>query len=172
MRYAFAVLALATLAGCASEHPSPMFCPNVRVLAQAQTLNDYLPGRNDVAAELTSATVTGVAGSCTLHPEKHLLVVSFQAGFAATNGPADNGAPLNLPWFVAIAQGDDIISKSLYTIPLTFDGNQLSTSAISKPVKVEIPNDRLTARTDILVGFQLTPQQLSVASGQPSDANP
>ncbi len=155
---------LLALAGCGGSDPAPhLYCPNVAVLEQASVLNDYLPGRADVAAQLTSAKVTGVAGSCVLEPKKHLLKVTFQAGFSATNGPANNFAALNLPYFVSISQGDNIVSKNAYSIPLRFDGNTSTTSATSKPVSVELSNVPESAAIDVLIGFQLTPQQLAAA---------
>jgi predicted small lipoprotein YifL len=160
-------VALFGLAACGSDGPAPhLYCPNVAVLEQASVLNDYLPGRTDVAAQLTSAKVTGVAGSCVLEPKKKLLKVTFQAGFSATNGPANHFATLNLPYFVSISQGDNIISKNAYSIPMSFDGNTSTTSATSKPVTVELSNVPESADIDVLVGFQLTQQQLSGVSGQ------
>ncbi len=155
------------LAACGSEGPAPhLYCPNVAVLEQASVLNAYLPGRTDVAAQLTSAKVTGVAGSCVLEPKKKLLKVTFQAGFSATNGPANNFAALNLPYFVSISQGDDIISKNAYNIAMSFNGNISTATATSKPVTVELSNVPESADIDVLIGFQLTPQQLAAGSGQ------
>ncbi len=155
------------LAGCGGDGPAPhLYCPDVAVLQQASVLNAYLPGRNDVAAQITSATITGVAGSCVLEPKKHLLKVTFQAGFTATNGPANKGAALNLPYFVSISQGNDIISKTPYSIGFSFDGNLSTAAATSKKVTVELANVPDSAATEILTGFQLTPAQLAAASGQ------
>src|SRR5271168_1035262 len=111
----FALFSAAALAGCASDADQPVLsCPQVAVLQQAQSLTTFLPGRSDVASQITTAQITGVAGSCALRPKKHLLDVQFQAGFAATNGPANDSATLNLPYFVAITQGNKIISKNDY----------------------------------------------------------
>jgi hypothetical protein len=163
-----ALLSLSGLAACATDHPPPMYCPPVRVLEAGQVLDAFLPGRSDVAAQITEARITGVAGSCTLEKKKGLLVVKFQAGFTASDGPADHGAPLTLPYFVSISQGEDIVSKNAYSITLTFDGNESEASAVSKPITVELPNQRLSTRTDILVSFQLTPAELAYAAAHPA----
>ncbi len=164
MKQLVALVLLVGLAGCADAPAPHMFCPNVRVLAEAQNYTAFLPGRTDVAAQVTSARITGVAGACVLRKKPGLLDVTLQAGFAASNGPADNGAPLALPYFVALAQGPVILHKQLYSMPLTFDGNTTVTNAVSKPVTVELPNEPESAGIEVLVGFQLSPQQLSAAA--------
>ena len=121
-------------------------CPQVDVLQQAQTLTAFLPGRTDVAAQITTAR--------------------FEAG----NGPADNGATLALPWFVAITRGDRIISKSEYTAVLKFNGNMSTAEVISKPLKVELPYNRMVGEIQILVGFEMTPVQLAYAAAHPDAA--
>jgi len=158
-------LSLIALAGCADDsNLPPMFCPQVAVLQQAGTLTAFVPGKTDVASQITTAQITGVAGACVLQSKKHLLNVNFQAGFSATNGPANNGKPLTLPYFVALTRGDHIISKTDYTITLTFDGNASTAQATTKPVKIEVSNDHASAHVEVLVGFELTPEQISYAA--------
>jgi hypothetical protein len=165
----FAVLSLTALSACADDtQPAPMFCPQVAVLQQAQTLTAFLPGRSDVASQVTTAQITGVAGSCALEEKKNQLLVNFQAGFSASNGPANNGKTLTLPFFVAIANGDNIISKSDYTIALPFNGNSSTTQATSKPIKVELANDHASKSIEILVGFEMTQDQLNYAATHPA----
>jgi len=160
---------LAALAGCSSHHhqdantgdatpppidmPVTFFCPQPARVEQASTLISFLPGRSDVAAQITTAQITGIAGSCTLEPKKHLLVVKFQAGFAATNGPANNGGPLTLPYFVAVTDGDDVIHEWDYTIRLAFDGNASTAQGASSTIKLELPLDEVHRGMQILVGF-------------------
>jgi hypothetical protein len=167
LRPGFAALSLAALSGCASAPTPPAFCPQVAVLQQAANLTAFLPGRSDVGAELTTAQITGVAGSCTAG-SKHLLHVTFKAGFSASNGPANHGAALTLPYFVALTNGDAIISKTNYTVTLTFDGNASAAQAVSQPVTVELANAPASANVQILVGFALTPDQLSYAAAHPN----
>jgi hypothetical protein len=163
-----ALLALAACAGGDADGGPKIYCPTVAVLAPTSQLTAFLPSRSDVGAEITSATVTGVAGACSLEPAKHAVRVTFKAGFTATNGPANNAAPLNLPFFVAIVQGESIISKQLYSVPVSFNGNVISASAQSQTLSVELPNDRRTESAQVLVGFQLTPEQQVYAADHPA----
>jgi predicted membrane metal-binding protein len=166
----FVLISAVALAGCASDADQPILpCPQVAVLQQGQSLTTFIPGHSDVASQITTAQITGVAGACTLRPKKHRLDVTFQAGFAATNGPANNGDTLNLPYFVAITRGNDIIAKSDYNIALKFDGNASTTQATSKPITVEFADQHASSHMQILVGFELTPDQLSYAASHPTD---
>jgi hypothetical protein len=164
MKHAALLPSLASLfafAACSTPAPPNTNCPNVAVLEQASTLTAFLPGRQDVAAQITQAQVTGVAGSCTLEKKTHVLRLTFQAGFSATNGPANSSQILVLPYIVSISQGDNIIAKSNYSIALSFDGNASTASATSKPLTIKFPDTPDTAKTDVLVGFQLTPDELA-----------
>ncbi len=154
----------------AAQGPVPFYCPQVAVLQQAQTLTLFLPNRQDVAARVSTAQITGVSGACKLEKKKNAVLVTVRATFLADNGPANNGAPLSLPWFAAITAGNNIIQKVLYSQTLKFAGNNTTTGALAKPVKIELPNMPDTANTEILVGFQETPDQLAYAAAHPGAA--
>jgi len=156
--------------GSAKKGPPPFFCPQVAVLEQAQTLNLFLPGRADVAARLSTAQITGVSGVCKFEQGKNAVLVTVNTAFLADNGPANNNAPLVLPWFAAITAGDNIVQKTAYTQKLAFDGNDSTASASARPVKIELPNDPDNVNTQILVGFQESPDQLAYAASHPNAA--
>ena len=88
-----------------------------------------------------------------------------------SNGPADHGDALNLPWFLTIANGDNIVEKRNYTTSVSFDGNVSQASALGKTMVIELPDVPASANTDILLGFQETPDQLAYAAAHP-DATP
>ncbi len=154
-------------AATAEKGPPPLYCPQVAVLQQAQTLTLFLPNRQDVAARVSTAQITGVSGVCKLEKKKNAVLVTVHISFLADNGPANNGAPLTLPWFTAITAGDNIIQKVRYDQTLKFAGNSTTAGAMAKPVKIELPNVPDTANTEILVGFQETQDQLAYAAAHP-----
>ncbi|MDE1896961.1 MAG: hypothetical protein KGH91_07800, partial [Rhodospirillales bacterium] len=138
------------------------YCPKVAVLQQAQTVTLFLPGRSDVASQISTAQLSSVSGDC-VYQKKHkagLLEVRFTSNFLADNGPANNSQPITLPWFVAITKGNQIIEKQDYQITLKFDGNMSVAAASSKPVKIELPAVPDSAGIQILTGFEMTPDQL------------
>ncbi len=170
MKHAALFLPLATLLGLSACSPPPPLttnCPNVAVLEQGSTMTEFLPGRQDVAAEITHAQITGVAGTCQLDKKGNLLTVKFQAGFIATNGPANTRSTLIFPYLISESQGDVIIGVQDDSIPLKFDGNQSAAQASTKPIILHFPNSPDTAATDILVSFHLTPDQLAYNAAHP-----
>jgi len=154
--------------GSAKKGPPPFYCPQVAVLEQAQTLTLFLPGRADVAARITTAQISPPSGACQFHKDKNSVVVTINTAFLADNGPANNNAPLALPWFAAFTTADNVLVKSDYTQHLSFDGNNSTTSATAKPVRIELPNDPENENTQILIGFEETPDQLAYAAAHPS----
>lgn len=180
------LLALAACGGGGDKHPDTSsadatpadgaapdptkFCPQVAVLQQAQTVTLFEPGRSDVAGQISTGRITGVSGACTTMTKKRqkLLQVKFTASFLTDNGPANHGQPVSLPWFVAITKGDQIIQKQDYTATLKFDGNMSTTALTSKPIKIVLPQDEQSADVQVLVGFEMTPDQLAYAQAHPS----
>lgn len=156
--------------GSAKKGTPPFFCPQVAVLEQAQTLTLFLPGRADVAARVSTAQITGVSGVCKFEQGKNALLITIHTTFLADNGPANNNAPLALPWFAAITAGDNIVQKADYTQKLSFDGNNSTAGLTAKPVKIELPNDPDNVNTQILVGFEESPDQLAYAAAHPNAA--
>jgi hypothetical protein len=155
------------LAACNSPPPFQTNCPNVAVLEQGSTLTEFLPGRQDIAAQITKAQITGVAGTCEFVKKKDILKVTFQAGFVATNGPANTSHSLVLPYLVSLSQGNEINGVTYNSIPLKFNGNESTASATTKPITFSLPNTPATTRMDILVSFHLTPDQLAYNNAHP-----
>jgi hypothetical protein len=163
-----AFVALGALAGCAGAPPPVTNCPNVAVLEQGSTVTEFLPGREDVAAEIAQAKITGVAGSCTLEKKRKraaVLTVAFQAGFSAVSGPANTGQTLVLPYLVSLSQGDQLLATYYGNIALNFDGNASTATATTKVLTLKFPDTADTAATDVLVSFHLTPEQLAYNAG-------
>ncbi|MDE2238362.1 MAG: hypothetical protein KGJ73_00345 [Rhodospirillales bacterium] len=148
------------------------YCPQVAALQQAQTVTLFLPGRSDVASQITTAQLTSVSGDCVYRKKGKggILKVTFTNNFLADNGPANNGQPITLPWFVAITNGDQIIEKKDYQITLKFNGNMSTAAASSKPVKIELAAVPASADVQILTGFEMTPDQLAYAAAHPNAA--
>ncbi len=162
--FLLAVLPALALTACNGTQPAIPGAQTPLVLQQTQEIFEFLPGRSDIAAEITDAKITGVAGKFILNNKTHVLTVVFKAGFAATNGPANNSAPVTLPYFVAVTQGDNIISKTDYSITLNFDKNATTANATSDAVKLKFSNLDQDPPVQVLVGFEMTPDQLAYTS--------
>lgn len=158
------------VAGTATDPTN--FCPQVAVLQQAQTITLFLPQRSDIASQISTAQITGVSGACVFKKKDKmaLLEVKFTSNFLADNGPANNGQPVTLPWFVAITKGSQILDKKDYRVTLKFNGNVSTTAAISQPVTIDLPATPDSADLEILTGFEMTPDQLAYAAAHPNAA--
>jgi hypothetical protein len=154
------LLPLLVLTACADDTPPPILGPQkAYIVPQLQEEFQFLPGRTDAGAEISDARITGVGGKVVLNPDTQTLTLTFQAGFSATNGPANHGAPVNLTYFVTVSEGDDIISKDEYNITLHFDGQNNVAVGTSNPIKLKFPNERDDPPAEVLVGFQMTDEQ-------------
>jgi hypothetical protein len=162
-----AFAALSILAACADDTPPPMHCPQVLRVSELMTDPIFLPGRTDPAAEVTDAQISGVAGSCVLNKKTRTLSLSFQAGFTADDGPANHGAPVTLPYFIAVTHGDDIVTKVPESVTLNFAGSPVA-QAVTQTLKLKFPNDRRSDRIEILIGFQLSADQVAYNAAHPA----
>lgn len=140
------------------------FCPQTAILEQARTLTLFLPQRHDIAALVSTAQISNINGSCVYNQKRNALEITFRLTFTATNGPANHGQDITLPWFTAITYGDHILQKKNYQLTLHFDGNLSTATATTKQIKIEVPARATSADLSILAGFQMTPEQLSHSS--------
>lgn len=140
------------------------FCPQTAILEQAQTLTLFLPHRHDIAALVSTARISNINGSCVYNQKRNALEIAFRLTFTATNGPANHGQDITLPWFTAITYGDNILQKKNYQLTLHFDGNLSTATATTKEIKIEVPARATSADLSILTGFQMTPEQLGHSS--------
>jgi hypothetical protein len=172
-----AVTALLALSACGfykanSDTTVPVVvlnCPHVEVLQQANAVTEFLPGRSDVGAQLTTAQITGVAGSCRPSDDHTTSKVTFKAGFTATNGPANHSQPVTLPYFVAVTSDNRIIAKADHSITLKFGDNANTANADSPTLSIDVPNDDASGTYEVLVGFQMTPDQLAYTAAHPAN---
>jgi hypothetical protein len=142
-----------------------LYCPNLAVQEGTSRVTVFAAGaEGDAGAAIAAARVTGVAGSCRMIPGEFGLRITVRASFEATGGAAYDGGPVVLPYYVAIVDGTQVVEKQLYTITLNPGAGG---TAVMPPVIVETPDFRATAKEEILVGFQLSPEQLAYAQANP-----
>ena len=145
-----------------TKNPTQLqFCPQTAILAQAQTMTLFMPGRSDIAGMVSTARVSNIAGSCSYNEKRNALEIAFKLTFTATNGPANHGQDITLPWFTAISYGDTILRKKDYQITLKFDGNLSTATATTKTINIEVPARETSADLSVLTGFQMTPEQIT-----------
>jgi hypothetical protein len=158
-----ALAAPLVLAACAGKAPE-LDCPTVAALQPANHVVRTKGSAQDLASRVIDARITGIGGKCKRHgPDQ--VQVAFRVGFAATRGPAATGDRQTLQYFVALVQGERVVDKRIY--PVTFDFANAAGQAVetTKPIRIDLPNAPVTAKQEVLVGFEMSPEELRRALG-------
>ncbi|MFC7737804.1 hypothetical protein ACFQX4_18665 [Roseomonas sp. GCM10028921] len=165
-----ALSALPVLAGCggrggalSGRHQAP--CPRVALLAEAVDLTRYHPGAApDIGTMEVDARLTGFQARCDYAPRDAGLDVTLAVQVAAERGPAAAGRVIELPYLIAVTdEGEDrVLNRGTDTLRVTFTDNERRTAVQGEEMMVRIPGDpRRAAEKAVLIGFQLTPEQLA-----------
>ncbi|OYW02075.1 MAG: hypothetical protein B7Z58_09140 [Acidiphilium sp. 37-64-53] len=168
VRLAPILLATLTVSACTGSKAPELYCPQVAVLQQASRVILANANSNDIAAQTLDGRITGVAGTCH-EAGKDMETVTFRIGFAATNGPASRLAEQTLPYFIAIVQGDNIISKRVFPVSFDFKNGADQAIASTTPITLKFPRAPRSAHQQVLVGFQMNQAELD-RTGEPAAA--
>jgi hypothetical protein len=169
--FLLALAALPALAGCSGRGGSVMNqrptapCPRVALLADAVDLTRYRPGaRPDIGTVEVDARMIGFQARCDYAPRDAGLDVILTVQVSAERGPAATSRTAGLPFLIAVTEGTEsrVLNKATDTVQVTFGEGERSTVAQSAEMMVRLPgNPQRAAEKVILVGFQLTPEQLA-----------
>jgi hypothetical protein len=83
-------------------------------------------------------------------------------------GPAAPGRRLELPYFVAVMDGDQVLDRRGFVLEATFPANADSIRVAGEELQLRLPGggERGAARYRIIVSLQLTPEELAFNRGQ------
>lgn len=156
------------LAACANDL-GPR-CPNVAVLADAGTISTYRDPGRDLTDLLFSAQITDLSGACGPTDDGQALKTSVTLHLNATRGPASRLGSADLPSFVALTRGDRILDKQVFPLHIDFPPNTDTLLLSTQPVILTVPTPKGVTGPDytVLVGFQLTPEQLARNRAHPN----
>jgi len=163
---ALAVLALAGCGGTAqTEARAASACPQVTILSDAAELTRFRAGggRNPTDIELT-ASLTEVQSRCDPAPGGAGLDIILAPAFTAERGPAARGPTAEIPYMVAVVDEGEgqILSRAAYTLAVQFPSRASRSRSEGEELAIRIPGDlQAAAGKSILLGFVLTPEQLS-----------
>ncbi|MDE2006607.1 MAG: hypothetical protein KGI51_08585 [Rhodospirillales bacterium] len=163
---------LAALAGCGPgrDEFAPS-CPLARPLAAAHRLERYrhpAAGAPDVAdpADLeASGLVLGVDGKCRPVAGGSALEATMRVRMQLERGPAATSDNLDVPYFIAVAQGSRILTKQVFSTHVAFPSGNNRVQMTSAPIAIRLPLAAKTTGADytIWVGFQLTEAEYRAA---------
>jgi hypothetical protein len=154
------------LAGCGmfSSEPAavadqPIGCPRVVVVPQLADVVQYRPGPGRDPTDIAARGHLDFGGGCEYGDDR--VTVALDIRLRAERGPAAVGDSAPFEYFVAVRSPDGVIlNKELFPAAVPFGA--AATAELPDPLEVIIPLTSLAsgARHEVLIGFQLTPEQL------------
>ncbi len=158
-------LAVSGLAGCGSsgDRFAPA-CPRPSILSDASNLNRYRGSGRDFLDTTLQGRVVSINGSCR-QDSKDFVAATVSVGIELTRGPAAAGRETDVPFFVAVTEGDRVLDKQVYTIRAVFPENtdRLRLSGDSVDLRLPVTETLHADAYRVTVGFQLTPAELEAA---------
>lgn len=163
---AFAGLALAGCSGLGLTPPSPqeaaLACPRVAIVRDLQEVTQFRPGAGrDVSDAVSRAALLDYAGNCEYTSDG--VTVNLKLTLLAERGPALQGTEASYRYFVAVARpGEEVpVAKTEFDVAIGFPAGQTRVMREEELTpKIPLPKDSNAKEWRILVGFQLTPDQL------------
>jgi hypothetical protein len=161
---------LLLLSGCgggSQNAAGPQFappCPRPALVRQAEDITRYNGAGNDMTDMVLDGRITGLRGSCQLADQAEQLDVMVQVDLDLARGPAAPGRTLDVAYFVAATEGDQILQKQVQFARVAFPPNVDRVRVSGRPVHLRLavgPN-KSGAAYAIRVGFQLTPEELQL----------
>ena len=152
----------AALAGCASDPPAAGSCPDAGFVAGLERMTVFAEGGGTAPSDIAwSARMTRLEAACELEDEG--ATVSARFVLDVERGPAAREGAARPYWFVAIAApGGEVLAKEVFSSELPFEDGR-SRAAREEEVAPFLPAGRDGpdfAGYRILIGFQLTPEQV------------
>ncbi|TWB21318.1 hypothetical protein FBZ89_105191 [Nitrospirillum amazonense] len=144
-----------SLAACANKNVGYRpGCPTVAIVRDASSVG--VPGANGQLSY--TAVMPNIEGRCEYAEKGVTMTEELRVG--ASTGPAYTGGPLPLTYFVAVTNADrKILTKQTYNVTLdvsTGSGGSVERLTQFIPLSPEVDGRYY----EVLVGFQLTPEQL------------
>lgn len=155
-----AVPAALLLAGCASDEPPPA-CPPVGAPTPLDTFVQYEPGGGrDLTQVLFDGRLAGFESACDYDDDG--VEVELAVRIVVERGPADRSRSADFQYFVAVEDGPgNITAKQVFDVSVPFEGNSRRLGRLEEvTLQIPPPADGFK-QTRILVGFQLTEEQLA-----------
>jgi hypothetical protein len=168
LRAALIAVLLPLLADCGPKRNefAPV-CPRPALLAEAADMDRYRPSANpggghDLTDLILHGRVAGVTGQCQPGNSRTQLAVALTVSLEMTRGPAMAGREADVQYFVAVTEGETILDKRVFATRVAFPANVDRVTWTSDVASLVLPinSTKSGAAYSILVGFQLTPDEL------------
>ncbi len=161
-----ALLALAA-AGCAPTRIEDRLvsCPQLSLPADVADLTRHLPGAPpDLSTLVLDVRVSAVDGDCRRGRRDESVETAIGLRMQVDRGPAATGRAAQIPWFIAVLDGDRILQRQTFVLPVAFAPNTTRAEVATQRVPISFPvrQGRRVQELRVLVGLQLSPEELEV----------
>ncbi len=155
----WALPALLAVSACSGleRNQFPPVCPQAQALPTAGDLALYKPGGGrDLMDVQIEGTILSAAGTCEDGDKRGTVDATLAIQMRFRRGPAAPTRRANIPYFVAVARGEQIFTKQIFVQQVTFPVNVNSVVVKTKPAHLTFPvgPDRSAAAYQVWVGFQ------------------
>ena len=161
--------AAAPLAGCTRPDAFAPACPQLALLADGADLTRFNGHGRDVTDLVLDAHLTAVPAACKhAEDDPHAVEAMLKVAMSLGRGPAMAGRTVDVPYFVAVTEGDRVLDRQAYALRVEFPPNADRISATGEEITLLFPvtREKSAAAYQIWVSFQLTPEELAYNRGQ------
>lgn len=160
-----ALLLPALLAGCGGSDSTAAApaCPAAAILGDAADMSRYRGTGHDLTDLVIDGRIAGLAGACRREADGTLLHTEVSVRMDLSRGPAATGRTASLAYFVAVTEGDQILDKRVIPLRVEFPANADRIHLEGERLELALPTPpgKSGASYQVLVGFQLTPEDLA-----------
>jgi hypothetical protein len=165
---ALLLLAGGAIAGCSSSDGPARLCPDVSILAAANRVVLFRTGTGrDIIDVIAEAEIGNLRATCEFDDGAVDVEATFD--IVATRGPVVSTEEIRFEYFAAVVGPDDrVLAKRVFSSDVRFvEGARRvgATEQTAQRIPLGSP-DVPASRYQVLVGFQLTPDQLEYNRGQ------
>lgn len=153
----------ALLAGCGdgSMKFAPA-CPQFSLLAEGADLTRFAGQGRDVVDRVLEARLTGLDGACRAGRNND-VVTTLKVQAELRRGPAAQGRRAQLPYFVAVLDGERILDRQDFVLEANFPANVDGMRVAGEELELRFPGaaERGAARYRVVVSLQLSQEELA-----------
>jgi hypothetical protein len=161
--FAGILLAAAVLSGCGSDQTAfAPACPQLSLLAEGADLTRFQgPGR-DITDRVLEARITGVDASCRSGRNGDVVAL-LTVRAELSRGLAAQGRQAQVPYFVAVMDGEAIIDRQAFVLEGTFPTNVGTIPVAGRELELRFPGTAAQGAGNyrIIVSLQLTEEELA-----------
>ena len=129
------------LAGCGSD--SPQFapaCPRVSILGDAADLTTFRSTGTDLTDMVVDGRITGIPNTSKCSWGKAGTVhVVLSVSMEITRGPALKGRTADVPYFISVSRGNQILDKRNFALHVQFAQNTNLVRLATDQVTLDLP---------------------------------